>query len=107
MTETAKAALSQQAIQATVDAKVQEAERLLSIEAAIKGLGKSVDTLREELHNRAAAQADINDKISKMETTMLMFKGGWRMLLIVGAGLPFIAAVIYGLGRLVEKVSSS
>tara|TARA_R100001377_G_scaffold43096_2_gene24322 strand:+ start:998 stop:1261 length:264 start_codon:yes stop_codon:yes gene_type:complete len=78
-------------------------ERLARIEEAIKGLGRSVDTLRDNFTKHDAEGERLEHTVAAVKEEMALVRGGLRMFWKMLGGFAIVSAAAWSVAAWVTK----
>tara|TARA_R110000744_G_scaffold254567_1_gene370176 strand:- start:13 stop:270 length:258 start_codon:yes stop_codon:yes gene_type:complete len=78
-------------------------ERLARIEEAIKGLGRSVDTLRDNFNKHTAEEERLEHTVAAIKEEMALVRGGLRMFWKMLGGFAVVGAAAWSVASWVTK----
>ena len=78
-------------------------ERLARIEEAIKGLGRSVDTLRDNFNKHTLEEERLEIAVAEIRQEMALVRGGYKMFWKMCGGFAVVGAVVWSIATWVTK----
>tara|TARA_R110000765_G_scaffold287005_1_gene383478 strand:- start:446 stop:709 length:264 start_codon:yes stop_codon:yes gene_type:complete len=78
-------------------------ERLARIEEAIKGIGRSIDTLRDNFTKHDAEGERLEHTVAAVKEEMALVRGGLRMFWKMLGGFAAVGAAVWAVAAWVTK----